>query len=445
VGSGVQLTAAKQTLSRFGVRCRSIADALQPPPEGDWSKLYAHEERLDAFMRHAPMLAFVKDSHGRYVFANPAMERTFGFSLADVRNRTDVEWLSSPLRVREHDREALDAGRPIERVETVPTADGSIRHFVVIRFPLVETDGRRLIGGVAIDVTVLRQAELRVGESERRYRHLVESGQGLIWTHDLEGKLTSINPAALRLLGYAAEDVIGRNFHDLLTERGRELFPRYLERVGETGMDSGLMFVAARDGQERTWRYHNVKVTDSDQPPYVLGHAQDVTELREAQEHLQILSLTDELTGLHNRRGFFTMASHLLRAAPRTGQEFTVLYTDVDDLKTVNDTYGHDAGSALLVGAADVLKNTFRAADVVGRIGGDEFVALAAISRLGSTVIVERLQAHLANLNAQSNRPYTLSLSYGMAHFDPTGSTSLEEVVRQADQAMYEQKRSKRR
>ncbi len=257
--------------------------------------------------------------------------------------------------------------------------------------------------------------------------------------------MISVNPAALKLLGYSPEDVIGRNFRDLLTERGRELFPRYMERVLETGMDSGLTFVSARDGQERTWRYHNVKVTDSDQTGYVLGHAQDVTELRQAQEHLQTLSLTDELTGLHNRRGFFTMAARMLRSAPRTGQEFTLLYTDVDDLKTVNDTYGHDAGSALLVATADVLKNTFRAADVVARIGGDEFVALAAISRLGSSVIVERLRTHLANVNARPGRPHPLSLSFGMAHFDPTGSISLEEVIRQADHAMYEHKRSKRK
>jgi diguanylate cyclase (GGDEF)-like protein/PAS domain S-box-containing protein len=418
---------------------------LKPPPEGDRSGLYADQDWLTAFMRHGPMLAFVTDTRGRYLFANPMMERTFGFAMADVQHRPDVEWLSAVPQLHEADREALEAGRPVERVETVATADRSIRHFVVIRFPFEARDGRRLIGGVAVDVTALKQAELRVGESERRYRHLVESGQGLIWTHDLEGKLTSINPAALKLLGYSAEDVIGRNFRDLLTERGRELFSRYLERVDKTGTHSGLMYVAARDGQERTWRYHNVKVADLDQPPYVLGHAQDVTELREAQEHLQTLSLTDELTGLQNRRGFFTMASRLLRAAPLTGQEFTVLYTDVDDLKTVNDTYGHDAGSALLVGAADVLKNTFRAADVVGRIGGDEFVALAAISRLGSSVIIERLQTHLATFNARVKGPHALSLSFGMAHFDPTGPTTLEEVVRQADHAMYEQKRIKRR
>jgi diguanylate cyclase (GGDEF)-like protein len=122
-----------------------------------------------------------------------------------------------------------------------------------------------------------------------------------------------------------------------------------------------------------------------------------------------------------------------------------VLYTDVDDLKTVNDTYGHDAGSALLVATADVLKNTFRAADVVARIGGDEFVALAAISRLGSAVITERFQTHLANFNARSGLPYQLSLSFGMAYFDPAGPASLEDVVREADHAMYEQKRSKRK
>lgn len=389
------------------------------------------------------MMAFVKDAAGRYVFANPIMERTFGFTLADIKDRRDIEWLSATPRERKDD-DVIDAERPTETIESVPIVDGSVHHFLVIRFPYAQADGSRCVGGIAVDVTALKQAEIRVGESERRYRHLVESGQGLIWTHDMDGRLLTINPAAVKQLGYEAGDLIGRSLRELLTERGQEHFPRYLDRVSTTGADSGLMFVRARDGRERTWRYHNVKVAESDQPLYVLGHAQDVTELREAQEHLQVLSVTDELTGLHNRRGFFTMAARVLRSAARTGQEFTVLYADVDGLKTVNDTHGHDAGSALLVGAADVLKNTFRAADVVARIGGDEFVALAAIARAGSPVITDRLHTHLANFNARSGLPYTLSLSVGMAYFDPADPTSLEEVVRQADHAMYEQKRSRR-
>ncbi|MGH9199922.1 MAG: diguanylate cyclase [Vicinamibacterales bacterium] len=297
-------------------------------PEGDNRGVY-DEERLRAFMRHSPMVAFVKDAQGHYVFANPTMERTFGFTLSEIQDKSDVEWLSTKPKDQDHDREVLDTGRLVETVETVPTADGTVRHFLVIRFPLTDPDGSRVIGGVAVDVTALKQAEL------------------------------------------------------------------------------------------------------------------SAAELREAQKHLQTLSLTDELTGLHNRRGFFTMAARMLRSAPHTGQEFTVVYTDVDGLKTVNDTYGHDAGSALLVGAADVLKNTFRAADVVARIGGDEFVAIAAIARAGSWVISDRLTTHLASFNARS--PHPLSLSVGMAYFDSGGSTSLEEVVRQADHAMYEHKRSKRR
>lgn len=417
------------------------------PPERETSERFDSEERLRAFMCHGPMLAFIKDAQGHYVYVNPPMERALGFTFADIEGTADVEWLPPSAKdiIRGHDREVLETGKTVESVESVPTADGHVHHFLVIRFPLIESTGRQLVGGVALDVTALKQAELQLGERERRYRHLVESAQGLISTHDPDGMVLSMNPAALKSLGYAAEELIGRGYTDLLTERGRELFPGYLKRINDTGTDSGLMFVVAKNGQERTWRYHNVTVTDADQPAYILGHAQDVTELREAQEHLQTLSLTDELTGLHNRRGFFTMASRMLRAVSKPGQEFTVLYADVDGLKVVNDTYGHDAGSALLVGAADVLKNTFRAADVVARIGGDEFVAIAAISRAGSSVITDRLTTHLGNFNARSGLSYTLSLSVGMAHFDPTGSTSVEEAVRVADHAMYEEKRSKQK
>jgi diguanylate cyclase (GGDEF)-like protein/PAS domain S-box-containing protein len=260
----------------------------------------------------------------------------------------------------------------------------------------------------------------------------------------MEGTLLSVNPAALQLLGYSAAEVIGHSLRDLLSASRREQFHRYLERINHGGSDSGLMFVKAKNGQERTWQYHNVKVTEADQPPYVLGHAQDVTELREAQEDLKTLSLTDELTGLYNRRGFFATAARMLRAAPRPEQEFTVVYVDIDGLKAVNDTYGHEAGSALIAGAADVLKNTFRAADVVARMGGDEFVIIAAISRAGAGVITDRLEIHLSTFNARSGFPYKLSLSVGMAHFDPGSPATLEDVVRQADQAMYEQKRNKR-
>jgi PAS domain S-box-containing protein len=116
--------------------------------------------------------------------------------------------------------------------------------------------------------------------SELLYRTLVESGAGLICTHDLAGILLSVNPAAASRLGYAAEELIGRSLRDLLAPAVREQFPRYLERIAAAPTDEGLMRVVTRGGEERTWTYSNVRCQDGGGPPYVLGHAHDITDIK---------------------------------------------------------------------------------------------------------------------------------------------------------------------
>ena len=116
--------------------------------------------------------------------------------------------------------------------------------------------------------------------SEPPYRTLVESGAGLICTHDLAGILLSVNPAAADRLGYAAEELIGRSLRDFLTPAVREQFSRYLERIAEASADQGLMVVVTRAGEERIWTYSNVRCQDGGGPPYVLGHAQDITDIK---------------------------------------------------------------------------------------------------------------------------------------------------------------------
>ena len=107
----------------------------------------------------------------------------------------------------------------------------------------------------------------------------------------------------------------------------------------------------------------------------------------------------------------------------------------------MNDTFGHDAGTSLIVAAADVLKHTFRAADVVARLGGDEFVALVMVSRTDAVTITNRLAWHQDKFNVSSGLPYRLSMSVGVAHLDPGGAGTLEDLVTEADSAMYERKR----
>ena len=155
---------------------------------------------------------------------------------------------------------------------------------------------------------------------------------------------------------------------------------------------------------------------------------------------LRRLALVDELTGLNNRRGFVALGEHLASVAGRTGQTVTVVYVDVDNMKAVNDTFGHAEGDRALWAVAQLLRSTFRAADVVARVGGDEFCVLLLHDHARDDQPVRRLEEALAGLNAGAQRPYRLSLSIGAAHSAPADWRSVEDLIRQADAAMYRHK-----
>jgi len=164
-------------------------------------------------------------------------------------------------------------------------------------------------------------------------------------------------------------------------------------------------------------------------------HAAEL-RLREAAE-------TDELTGLCNRRGFNLLGEQQLRTARRNGLALTLLFADVDGMKQVNDQLGHEWGDALLIDAASVLKTTLRDSDIVARLGGDEFVALLVDTDAAASALVRaRLEASLTALNNVVRRPYQVSLSFGAV---VAGRTStLKELLSDADQLMYGEKRRRR-
>jgi len=156
---------------------------------------------------------------------------------------------------------------------------------------------------------------------------------------------------------------------------------------------------------------------------------------------LRYLALTDDLTCLFNRRGFFAAATQQLKLAQRNSQSLLLLFCDVDNLKRINDTYGHHEGDLALIRTADVLEQSFRGSDILSRLGGDEFVALASeTSNQTQDVLLRRLERNLKKASATEPR-YPLSVSVGVARFDPKCAVTLGELMVQADKAMYEKKR----
>ena len=166
-------------------------------------------------------------------------------------------------------------------------------------------------------------------------------------------------------------------------------------------------------------------------------------ERHRLQKSLQSLSLIDDLTGLHNRRGFLALAGQHLRVILRKGAALMV-YLDLDDLKAINDTYGHSEGNRVLVVTANVLRACFRQSDILARLGGDEFCVLMTDAGQDSVQQVrKRLQQRVDFINALSTWQYRLSLSIGIAEVPAIRQPSLEELLKKADARMYEEKRNK--
>jgi len=166
----------------------------------------------------------------------------------------------------------------------------------------------------------------------------------------------------------------------------------------------------------------------------------------ELQEKVRTMAVTDELTGLYNRRGFFSLVEQLLKLCKREKKGIFMIYTDVDSLKKINDTFGHKEGDRALIDIANILRKSYRESDIIARIGGDEFVVIpVGNTKESAEIATSRLKKNLEIHNAEANRNYKLSLSFGLAYYDPENPCSIDELLVQGDKLMYEQKRYKQK
>ncbi|MBA5688679.1 GGDEF domain-containing protein [Rugamonas apoptosis] len=173
-----------------------------------------------------------------------------------------------------------------------------------------------------------------------------------------------------------------------------------------------------------------------------VSHGEELKLRDEAVNEMRMLSLTDVLTGLYNRRGFFLQAEQIYKLAKRKRTKSAVIFADIDGLKRVNDELGHEAGDAMIQDAALVFRQSFRHSDVVARLGGDEFVAYT-LDDEQPDVILARMETNLRAFNLMQERPYRVSISAGVVPVDASADLMLSHYVLLADEQMYAQKRSR--
>ncbi len=175
-----------------------------------------------------------------------------------------------------------------------------------------------------------------------------------------------------------------------------------------------------------------------------INYKKKFMELERSCRQLEELSVLDELSGLYNRRGFMTLAHQQLALARRRKEKFLLFFIDLDNLKAINDTYGHKEGDAALVNTSRIIKKTFRETDIAGRWGGDEFAVIAIDSTINEfDEIIKRLKKYLNEVNAKTKKPYKLSFSVGSASYSQGRYHSIEDMLEMADIDLYRKKKSK--
>jgi diguanylate cyclase (GGDEF)-like protein/PAS domain S-box-containing protein len=285
-------------------------------------------------------------------------------------------------------------------------------------------------------------------ESEAHFRGSFDYaaiGMALVSTG---GRWLRVNNSLCELVGYSEPELLSKSFPDLTHPDDLDHNLSYVEQLLAGTILSCQMEkrYLHRNGHV-VWVLLSASLVRDAQgePLHFLTQIQDITERKRAEEALKSLSLVDELTGLYNRRGFLAFAEHHYNQVRRAHKRLMVFYADLDGMKQINDTYGHKEGDAALVKTANILRETFRDSDVIARIGGDEFTILATgASDDNSESICARLQENIRRFNLQDSHRYNLSLSIGVAHFSSSSAFSIEELMTQADEAMYRNKRRKK-
>jgi diguanylate cyclase (GGDEF)-like protein/PAS domain S-box-containing protein len=299
----------------------------------------------------------------------------------------------------------------------------------------------RLCSQIARAIEGVKQIEKRAaGRSEARFRSLVQNSSDLIAVLDERGDFTYLAPSVHSVLGFEADELIGVQFAELLHADERAAIETALGAASRsTGNCTLELRMRRRDG---TWCRLEAVVSNLLTDPSVRGlvvTGHDVTQRRELEEQLSHQAFHDSLTTLANRALFLDRVSNALERSRRTFLRVAVLFIDIDDFKTVNDSLGHAAGDELLVGVAGCLKEAVRDADAVARLGGDEFaVLLEGVDSPQAEIVAGRLLESLDRPIVVESTEIFPRASIGIA-LGGAGASAAS-LLREADAAMYDAK-----
>ena len=380
-------------------------------------------------------------------YTNEAFKNLYGFSRDEVLGQSPDIFNAEPTseKIQNDIYRTVSSGEVWTGEARNRRKDGSTFDCELVIFPLIDEQGNVFAyAGNQRNITERKRKDELLHEREERYRSLVDSTDDSIYLVDRNYNYLFINRKHLSRIGLSNDQYIEQSYGDIHMPDETKWFTENISDIFASGKSKQHEYKSRRDGRCFLQTLSPVKAKD--------GHviavtviSKDITKRKQMEEKLRTLSLTDELTGLHNRRGFFILAKQQLKLADRESKGLYMFSADIDNLKNINDNLGHQTGDKAIIEIANIFKKTFRECDIIARIGGDEFMILIMEDHATNIeVFTTRLKANMDAHNAKAEKLYELSLSFGLARYSPKHPCSINELISKADKLMYEYKRSKK-
>lgn len=400
--------------------------------------------QLRAVLDEIGAYVFTKDRDGRYTYANALVLALFGRPLDEVLGRSDEQFfdLQRSGELRDNDRRVLEGGETLEREErNIVLPSGEERIYWTVKKPLRDEAGA-IVGlcGISTDITARKRVEAELAEQRELIDAVMHYIDADIYMKDAALRYLFVNAKTARTFGRPIEEVLGRDDFALMpAEQARALQALDRAVLQARQVQAGEESLAGSDG--RMHHYWTVKAPIHWRgEPALIGFSTDISELHELKEQLRLQSITDSLTGVHNRRHFQDAGRREMARSLRHGLPLTLVLIDIDHFKRVNDRFGHPGGDAVLQQVALLLQDCVRSEDLLARVGGEEFALLLPQTTVeAARPLAERVRAGVEGLRVpmpEGGGEARITVSIGLAAAEGAAD-SLDRLYSRTDRRLY--------